>query len=829
MSPSRSALSSYFETKGNCGSMPAPLSTIETVDPLSNSTAGQCVDGIDVALTDQKVPQHSRLVLNRRAIEDNDGLSPLGSSVESNSNETFDGDAMDSYQSSVTGAIDSDDASSDSHSPHGSEMATAEAARVSPLLSNHPLPLQRKSRLRQKVDRLKSKNSALQSTVNQMRSDLARERQMRSAIDEIYLKIKSDLNQRLENEELKNLNLTMEVEQMATEMKDLKDQLATHKASTSASSTATRCSSVTGYRIGYDNSSFSLSNGISNIEGLMLHSQSLTQSTLIDGQDDSEEFLLSHSYSSSVVQSTRSASALSAPTRTATSTFMSCSEDEDEDENMATDHSDDESDRDIKSLTFKLTQPCRSDSRGTSVSSAMPLPTLIEEEDAEEMEESDGEGEPYEEHDDAPRTMMEMIIQRQMAYTPEDDMENPPADADETFETMAQSLLYQAIPSRFTVAQMHMQLEDLMSKYGARLDQAVDVLAKELSRWWEIERLAVGGPAAGGWGSDTVVINKQTGERANPKAAVEKRVETFFGPLFLQFVATSSEQKLLLEKLEQYAQKDASWLRNHNAVLVALYKYDVVETEAILEWWRGLEAPRGIFGHGGNNLRSLNSKFVAWLEDEEDDSDSEDEEDEEDEDYESDSESDEEDDSGDDDDDDDDDDDYDDEEEEDRDYSNDDAAKLEQVMVDRGEDSVSSDSNSRPASTASSLPTSPTSPTSLSKQTAQGEGSNSTEEEINGVVEPKRRISFCTNNNMYYSQDGTVCSEKNLSSEGTETSNGKNETEDKMSSKKYVQCPPFVALNEADNSGDNDENASASMDEGDEEGAKDTTADNSEE
>ncbi|KAF9187584.1 hypothetical protein BGZ50_001872 [Haplosporangium sp. Z 11] len=699
-------------------------------------------------------------------------------------------------------------------------MTTAEAARVSPLLSDHPLPLQRKSRLRQKVDRLKSKNSALQSTVNQIRSDLARERQMRSAIDEIYLKIKSDLNQRLENEELKNLNLTMEMEQMAAEMKDLKDQLAAQKASTSTSSTVTRDSSATGYRIGYDNSSFSLSNGISNIGGLMLHSQSLPQSTLIDGQDDLEDFLLSHSYSPSVVQSTPSASTLSASTRTATSTFMSCSEDEDEDESMATDHSDDESDRDIKSLTFKLTQSSRSNSRRASVSSATSLPTLIEEEGAEEMEESDGEGEPCEDHDDAPRTMMEMIMQRQMSHTPEDDMENPPADADETFETMAQSLLCQAVPSRFTVAQMHMQLEELMAKYGARLDQAVDVLAKELSRWWEVERLAVGGPVTGGWGSETVVINKQTGERANPKAAVEKRIETFFGPLFLQFVATSSEQKLLLEKLELYAQKNASWLRNHNAVLVALYKYDVVETEAILEWWRGLEAPRGVFGHGGDNLRSLNSKFVAWLEDE-DDSD-----DEEDEDYESDSESDEEDDSDDDSDDDDEEEEEEEEEEEDHDYGNDDATRLEQAMMDRDEDSASSDSSSRPASTASSLSTPPT---SLSKQTAQVEGSNNTDEEINGVVEPKRRISFCINNNMYYSQDGTVCSEKNLSSRGTETSNDINGTEDKMSSKKYVQCPPFATLGEDNNSGDSDEHASASMDEGDEEGAKDTTADNNEE
>jgi hypothetical protein len=103
------------------------------------------------------------------------------------------------------------------------------------------------------------------------------------------------------------------------------------------------------------------------------------------------------------------------------------------------------------------------------------------------------------------------------------------------------------------------------------------------------------------------VINKETGEQASPKVAIEKRIESFFGPLLLQFVASLSEQKMLLETLGQQAQAEPEgrWLRNHNGILVALYKYDVLDGEAVLEWWRALEEPQGVFGHGGNNLRSL--------------------------------------------------------------------------------------------------------------------------------------------------------------------------------------------------------------------------------
>jgi len=40
------------------------------------------------------------------------------------------------------------------------------------------------------------------------------------------------------------------------------------------------------------------------------------------------------------------------------------------------------------------------------------------------------------------------------------------------------------------------------------------------------------------------------------------------------------------------------------AQLVALYRFDVLDADPILEWWRLLKEPEGVFGHSGG-LRSM--------------------------------------------------------------------------------------------------------------------------------------------------------------------------------------------------------------------------------
>ncbi|KAG0326977.1 hypothetical protein BGZ99_008634 [Dissophora globulifera] len=618
-----------------------------------------------------------------------DPLSRIGTSVDSVDNVAFDGDDMDLNHS--TDSIDATDSDS--------SMADAEAS-VRPLAAHLLLrseggKLERKSRLKRKIDRLRAKNATLKSTVTQIKSDLALERQKRSTMDQIYLSIKKDLNLKLEAEETKVLSLKAEIEQMAAEMKDMKERLASTSVSVEADDKAS-----SRYKIEYDSSTYSLSNGITSIGGLIMSCHANLD--LIDGQDDSEEFLRgTHLLPSSALQG--SSKSLS------DSTFATMSSDDDDmdDEDQS---DDDDGSGDVVSALFSQTPSLvtsASSQRG-SVTSPSSLPGLVEEE-SEDMEESDED--PTD--DSTPRTMMEIILQRQRTRSPEDDVKDPPADANETFETMAQKALFHAIRSKFTVAQAHLQLEELIVKYDARLEQAVDVIAKEVSQWWEDERVATGGPISGGWGVEDVVIDRETGEQGSPKTALERRVNSFFGPLLLQFVASLREQKMLLEKLETYAKANTRWMKNHNAVLVALYKFDVVESEAVLEWWQGLTEPQGVFGHGGDNLRSLSAKFVAWLEDEEDDSDSEDD----DEDSDADSSCVDDDDSD------------DDLEDADEDVMEQDEETMLETILDLAfpaEDNTNSSSN-------------------------VGKDKDMPQESL--LAESKRKISFCTNN-MYYSQDG---------------------------------------------------------------------------
>ncbi|KAF9907765.1 hypothetical protein EC991_010635 [Linnemannia zychae] len=793
--------------------------------------------------------------------------SPLASSVDSHGHDTFDSDEMDLQPQHSDSNIDSDasmtEADTTDHDPATSfqSMQAVEPGHTLqqqsqhhktinyrhslnyhfnehfPLLGHHPSPsapspsaasaastaavaaavvsaaavsssrdaespLMRKSHLRRKCDRLQVKNAALKAAVLQVKSDLALERQKRSTVDQIYLNIKKDLNQRLEAEEDKVSSLTAEV-------KELKDQLASTRSRSSPFSTSASMSSLSGinsrstsgYRIGYDSSAFSLTRGISTFGGaLMTHN-----TNLIDGQDDSEEFLSSHSYS----PSSRRAST-SHQSDNKDSTLMSYSDDEadDDDEEM---EEEDESDDDSCAVkgAFLFKQPPAS--RRASVSSSMSLRSLTEEtieeeeeeDDNDELDEEDEVDSDVEDHtednddiddSDAPRTMMEIILQRQQSRSPEDDMEDPPADANETFESMAQKAILQAIHSRLTVAQAQLQIEELVLKYDAPLDKTVEVITQVMLRWWETERVATGGSLSGGFGTDSVVVNKETGERASPKVAIEKRIELFFGPLLLQFVASIGEQKMLLETLGQQAQAEPEgrWLRNHNGILVALYKYDVLDGEAVLGWWRALEEPQGVFGHGENNLRSLNSRFAAWLEDEDEESDSESEGDEDDDEesdsdsscseFESDSE-------------DDDDEDDDNEEEEEMEEGNGSA----DVKDSMDQDSVVE------AILDMAFPA--TTPSDANKES----DSNNTNNHNAGNM--KRRISFCTNNNLYYNQDGkvqtaparkgksaaSVSNDRELEdAEQGEEGNDAEDNETSVVKKKYDQCPPFKGLLDRD-------------------------------
>lgn len=102
----------------------------------------------------------------------------MGTSVDSNTNEVFDGDEMELQHSNDPDSL-------------MTEVQTALHTLPMHLIhlpddNDSSLKLERKSRLRRKVDHLRAKNAALKSTVTQVKSDLALERQKRSTMDQIF-------------------------------------------------------------------------------------------------------------------------------------------------------------------------------------------------------------------------------------------------------------------------------------------------------------------------------------------------------------------------------------------------------------------------------------------------------------------------------------------------------------------------------------------------------------------------------------------------------------------------------------------------------------------
>ncbi|KAF9899996.1 hypothetical protein EC991_008037 [Linnemannia zychae] len=455
------------------------------------------------------------------------------------------------------------------------------------------MALDKRSRRKRSMQRLIAKNKTLKSSLQQAKADLAAERHNRAMIDQIYLKIKKELNSKLEAEELKVIELRGELEQMTKEMQEIKEK-------------------STSYKIGYDSSAYSLSSGLG---GLMLHHSNIPD---CDEEEEEEE------ETSLKVEKSNKTKENSSPSHGWQDRWHINEEGKvAAEDNLINDskiaEQGDDSEKKVSFLATPIDTPAR-----TRSPLPMPAESDDEQEDEEEYEGDDSDSE------DAPCTMMEMLIKKEQSQSSEEETQDVAADADETFDSMAEKFLHQAICAKFTAARTILQLDDLLLKYDAISENLVMVLTHELTKWWEKERVEAGGPAAGGWGTGSVLI-PETGDRVSAKVAVETKFKSVYVPLLLNYVASHKEQMMLLEKLERYAKANDKWMRNHTAQLMALYKFDVLDADAILEWWRLLKEPQGVFGHG-NGLRSMSSKFVAWLEDEEEDSDDDSEDDSEDDD-----------------------------------------------------------------------------------------------------------------------------------------------------------------------------------------------------
>jgi len=430
-------------------------------------------------------------------------------------------------------------------------------------VADDSLDLDRKSRRRRSIHRLSAKNKTLKSSLAQAKADLRSERHNRALIDQIYLRIRKELNGKLEAEELKVANLKAELEQMQLDMQELKDKQA-----------------ASSYKIGYDSSPYSLSSGLG---GLMLHHSNL--------EDHSDE------ESSSTYSKTRRGMASDSSSHSSKTPFFCWRND-----NVT---------ESLKDQENQVSEVKNENEPVPKVSFSVPEINVQNSPSNHHgaFSEDDNEGDvDNHDNDDVPCTMMEILLKKERSRSPEDDIQDPPADANETFDSMAHKFLHQALLAKFTPARTILQLDDLLLKYEAASEDLILVLAQEFMKWWESERIDAGGAATGGWGAGLVLM-ADTGDRVSAKVAVETKFKSIYVPLLLNYVATHHEQLQLLEKLERNAKTSDKLMRNHVSQLMALYKFDVLDADAILEWWRLLQEPEGVFGHG-DGLRSMVSLYL---------------------------------------------------------------------------------------------------------------------------------------------------------------------------------------------------------------------------
>jgi hypothetical protein len=432
------------------------------------------------------------------------------------------------------------------------------------------------------MQRLVAKNKTLKSSLQQAKADLAAERHNRAMIDQIYLKIKKELNSKLEAEECKVANLRAELEQMTQEMQQYKEK-------------------STSYKIGYDSSAYSLSSGLG---GLMLHHSNIPDCDEDEEEDDDEEVFIQAEKSSRTNEDSSPSSGWRDRWHTQDEKSTVVEDRANNTKIAAVSEQGDDSERKVSFLTTPIETPARTRS---------PLPITTESNNEEQQDEDEYEGDDSDddEGEDAPCTMMELLIKKEQSQSSEDDIQDLAADANETFDSMAEKFLHQAIRAKFTAARTILQLDDLLLKYDAIPEELVMVLTHELTKWWETERVEAGGPATGGWGTGSVLM-PETGDRVTAKVAVETKFKSVYVPLLLNYVASHKEQLMLLEKLERNAKASDKSMRNHTAQLMALYKFDVLDADAILEWWRLLKEPQGVFGHG-NGLRSMVGQTIDWM------------------------------------------------------------------------------------------------------------------------------------------------------------------------------------------------------------------------
>ncbi|KAI8093457.1 uncharacterized protein BX664DRAFT_357904 [Halteromyces radiatus] len=246
------------------------------------------------------------------------------------------------------------------------------------------------------------------------------------------------------------------------------------------------------------------------------------------------------------------------------------------------------------------------------------------------------------------RKCYDEINHDQNNHDEEDDEEDDPSAIEEEFEDLAISYLRQALVSNLTSARANLEFDDLMLKYDPSPDRVLKTLADAFLGWIR-DTIHTSTPTSSSIDNDTELDQDRSLSVARLMTTQIQDVFIHFWKAILERYVHNDEdqyqflhqaERILLRLLHQGTQPDQTYqesqyiVQNFHRLLVMLYKYDIVDGDAVTTWWHTLPSPATFENNNDHDLlqldlvadqlRNVTRKFVEWVDDDDDEEDDDD-------------------------------------------------------------------------------------------------------------------------------------------------------------------------------------------------------------
>ncbi|KAI7902704.1 uncharacterized protein BX663DRAFT_552109 [Cokeromyces recurvatus] len=202
------------------------------------------------------------------------------------------------------------------------------------------------------------------------------------------------------------------------------------------------------------------------------------------------------------------------------------------------------------------------------------------------------------------RRFLEGNDEREENEDEEEDEEEEDEDEQLTFEHVATSYIHQAILSKLSSARVRLELDDLILKYEPSAENVVHVLADSFVKW--ICSLLTK------WIDKSSSSSHPTTATKVFTSKIQSGIIEFWQSILQYYTTEDENQHHLLNyietALELVSSPGTAIVDHFDRLIVMLYKYHVVDDDAVLEWW---EHPFNT--DISRKIRKITSRFIEWV------------------------------------------------------------------------------------------------------------------------------------------------------------------------------------------------------------------------